>query len=328
MNISSYLLEKTSKIEAEISKTDLLLTYPEITADTSLYRSLLAKRQSFTPLYNSISALKKVIEEIENLKSIKDESLAGYIEEEKILLQNKEEELCYDIIRLSLHKGKSKVKLEFLEESKPTFPFFLAKLRDCYRESLTKEGFSVQLSPEGLVIEGENALELLSFESGIQVGYNKNNLAIRTTVYPIFTPIEKIEEKEIEISLFHSGGAGGQNINKVETAVRATHLPTGIVVTCQDERSQLRNKERAITNLTERVKDYYNKEYEKQLAEAKKAANNIDRIRIWDFKAEQVTDKRLDNISYPISHIEKGNLLSFAKLLFIEKEYQNISFNI
>ena len=87
--------------------------------------------------------------------------------------------------------------------------------------------------------------------------------------------IEEINQNDIQIDYFHSDGAGGQNVNKVETGIRASHMPTGITVTCRDERSQLMNKKRALERLQEQVRDYQEKEINKKIKEIKTKEKEI-----------------------------------------------------
>ena len=122
-----------------------------------------------------------------------------------------------------------------------------------------------------------------------------------------------LEDNEVEISAMRAQGSGGQNVNKVETAIRATHEKTGIVVVCQDERSQLRNKERAIERLKEKVLAFYRAEGEKEMEKARREGENQNRIRLWDFRGKTIKDLRLD-LEIPLS----SSTALFDKMLFIK----------
>ena len=119
---------------------------------------------------------------------------------------------------------------------------------------------------------------------------------------------EKIAEKDLKIDVFHSQGAGGQNVNKVETAVRVTHLPSGLVVVCQDERSQLKNKKRAVENIQKRLKEI-NEQSEKKRIEADIFAQYSKKNTSISFDAESntMTDTRLKaflKIPFPLTDVQ------------------------
>ncbi len=180
-------------------------------------------------------------------------------------------------------------------------------------------------------VTGTGAYKLLKYESGVhrvqRVPATETQGRIHTSaatvaVLPEAEEIEvEINEKDIRIDIFHSGGAGGQNVNKVASAVRITHFPTGIVVTCQDERSQLKNKERAFKVLRSRVYDFYNGQSAKAREENRRSmvgtGDRSERIRTYNFPQSRVTDHRIGLSQYNLDAFMTGDISSMVEALAI-----------
>ena len=121
-----------------------------------------------------------------------------------------------------------------------------------------------------------------------------------------------INPDDMRIDIFHSGGAGGQNVNKVATAVRITHLPTGIVTICQDERSQLRNKTKAMSVLRARLLDIEQRKQEKEITDQRRAqvgtGDRAEKIRTYNFPQDRITDHRINLTLHNLPRILEGEL--------------------
>ena len=180
-------------------------------------------------------------------------------------------------------------------------------------------------------VTGTGAYKLLKYESGVhrvqRVPATETQGRIHTSaatvaVLPEAEEVEvEINDKDIRIDIFHSGGAGGQNVNKVASAVRITHFPTGIVVTCQDERSQLKNKERAFKVLRSRVYDFYNGQSAKAREENRRSmvgsGDRSERIRTYNFPQSRVTDHRIGLSQYNLEAFMTGDIDSMVQALAI-----------
>ena len=180
-------------------------------------------------------------------------------------------------------------------------------------------------------VTGAGAYKLLKYESGVhrvqRVPATETQGRIHTSaatvaVLPEAEEIDvQINDKDIRIDIFHSGGAGGQNVNKVASAVRITHFPTGIVVTCQDERSQLKNKERAFKVLRSRIYDFYNgqsaKEREANRRSMVGTGDRSERIRTYNFPQSRVTDHRIGLSQYNLEAFIGGDIDSMVEALAI-----------
>ena len=180
-------------------------------------------------------------------------------------------------------------------------------------------------------VSGAGAYKLLKYESGVhrvqRVPATETQGRIHTSaatvaVLPEAEEVDvQIQEKDIRIDIFHSGGAGGQNVNKVASAVRITHFPTGIVVTCQDERSQLKNKERAFKVLRSRIFDFYNSQNAKEREENRRSmvgsGDRSERIRTYNFPQSRVTDHRIGLSQYNLDAFIAGDIDSMVEALAI-----------
>ncbi len=180
-------------------------------------------------------------------------------------------------------------------------------------------------------VTGAGAYKRLKYESGVhrvqRVPATETQGRIHTSaatvaVLPEAEEVEvEINDKDIRIDIFHSGGAGGQNVNKVASAVRITHFPTGIVVTCQDERSQLKNKERAFKVLRSRVYDFYNGQNAKAREENRRSmvgtGDRSERIRTYNFPQSRVTDHRIGLSQYNLDAFMTGDIDSMVEALAI-----------
>ena len=180
-------------------------------------------------------------------------------------------------------------------------------------------------------VSGAGAYKLLKYESGVhrvqRVPATETQGRIHTSaatvaVLPEAEEVEvDISDKDIRIDIFHSGGAGGQNVNKVASAVRITHFPTGIVVTCQDERSQLKNKERAFKVLRSRIYDFYNSQSAKAREENRRSmvgsGDRSERIRTYNFPQSRVTDHRIGLSQYNLDAFIMGDIGLMVEALSI-----------
>ncbi len=168
-----------------------------------------------------------------------------------------------------------------------------------------KSGFVEEIS---FVAEGADVITRLTPLTGAHKVYKQTGSEELCFAVTPSASVEKIAEKDLKIDVFHSQGAGGQNVNKVETAVRVTHLPSGLVVVCQDERSQLKNKKRAVENIQNRLKEI-NEQSEKKRIEADIFAQYSKKNTPISFDAESntMTDTRLKaflKIPFPLTDVQ------------------------
>lgn len=264
-------MKKTENKLSSFERCSELIEYPEIQADKGLYVQMLREYSELKTLSEKYSALKRLLSEREKVQR----EYSSSSEEEKELFS---EELSQINEKILLAKSELLAALgEKGEREKATVLFsasgdnagmameklflsissYLEKQDDFTVYEVKKEYAKNGKNPREIsfTAEGPDALACLTAFCGVHkvISASAPEKLACTAVLREDDTVD-LNEKDVRIDLFHSSGAGGQNINKVETAIRATHLPTGISVVCQDERSQLKNKKRALEHLFEKLK--------------------------------------------------------------------------
>ena len=188
-------------------------------------------------------------------------------------------------------------------------------------------------------ISGKSCYGKLKFESGVhrvqRVPETESQGRVHTStatvaVLPEATDVEiNIEEKDLRVDTLRSSGAGGQHINKTESCIRLTHIPTGIVVLCQDERSQTKNREKAMKVLKSRLYDYYQSQADKEYSENRRSqvgtGDRSERIRTYNFPQGRVTDHRIGLTLYSIENFMMGDLDEMIEALEIADRESKLS---
>ena len=189
------------------------------------------------------------------------------------------------------------------------------------------------------LIKGKNAYARFKYESGVHrvqrvpETESQGRVHTSTVTVAILPEMEdadvKIDEKDIRIDIFRSSGAGGQKVNKTDSAIRITHFPTGIVVSCQDERSQTQNKEKAFNILRAKVFDYYQQQKEAEYKENRKSqvgtGDRSERIRTYNFPQGRVTDHRIGLSLYDINAFMDGDLDEMIDALTIADQQKKLA---
>ena len=200
-------------------------------------------------------------------------------------------------------------------------------------------------TPNGLksatfTLSGENAYGILKAERGVHrlvrlspfdQAHRRHTSFAQVIVSPLVSGAVDVEidESELRIDTYRSSGAGGQHVNKTDSAVRITHLPTGIVVECQDDRSQHKNKARALAVLAARIKDKQVREQQAKMAATRKSlvgsGDRSERIRTYNFPQGRVTDHRINLTLYKIAQIMDGDLDELTSALAAEHQAEQLS---
>ena len=333
------------KLENTVTKYDDIaekLTDPDVISDNKRYASLMKEYKELTPVIDKYKEYKKYTLGAEEARELIDD--AGSDREMKELAQQEfdecrrmSEEAAAELKLLLLPKDPNDEKNVIMEiragaggEEAALFANSLFRMYSMFAESKRWKAEVLSSNPTELggfkeicfSIEGEGAYSRLKFESGVhrvqRVPETESQGRIQTSTVTVAV-LPEAEEVELEINptdlkidVFRASGAGGQHINKTESAVRITHLPTGTVVECQDERSQFKNKDKATKILRSRLYETLQQEHNDKIASDRRAqvgtGSRSERIRTYNFPEGRLTDHRIGLTLYKLEAILNGSL--------------------
>ncbi len=331
-------LEQTEKLYRELEQK---LADPGLPARQEEWKKLSKQHAELGPVVEKYREYRAVQAERGELEAMlageKDPELAELTREELRAAEEKLAALEEELKILLLPKDPNDDKNVILEiragaggEEAALFALDLLKMYLRYAEKNRWKTEEIDLSSSDLggikeavvQITGKGAYSKLKFESGVhrvqRVPETESQGRIHTStvtvaVLPEAEDVEvQVDEKDLRIDIFRSSGAGGQKVNKTESAIRITHIPTGIVVQCQDERSQTRNKEKAMTVLKSRLYDYYATRAEAEVAQKRRTqvgtGDRSERIRTYNFPQGRVTDHRINMTLYSLDTYMQGEI--------------------
>ncbi len=347
------LVEKYQKLQEELSK-------PEVIQDVKKFRELskeLKELQETYGLYEKYKKLQKELKETKELLRSGDKELRELAEEELERLNEElkkvEEELQYHLIPKDPNDSKNVILEIRAGAGGEEAALFAADLFRMYQKYAEEKGWKVTIlssNKTGLggykeviaLIEGEGAYSRLKYESGVhrvqRIPATESGGRIHTSTATVAVLPEvdetdiKIDPQDLRIETFRASGAGGQYVNTTETAVRITHIPTGIVVQCQDERSQFQNKQKALKILYAKLKDYYERKKQEEIAKERKeqvgTGERSEKIRTYNFPQNRVTDHRINLTLYKLQDILEGKLdeiIDALKAKELEEKLQTVA---
>ena len=314
------IIGATERALEGFEETKELLEYPEVQADKAYYLSVLSKYNELNSLQSKLTALKDALKEERDVSLLLADADS---QEERDAIYSEISSLRRTASSLSIAladalgckhvEERAYLRFKFTALSSKFGVQFYTLIRDyllsrgCKTEGergeLDRQGYISELS---FFAEGEDVITRLSPLTGAHKVYvpggKSEELCFAVTPSE---SIEKISETDLKIDVFHSSGAGGQNINKVETAVRVTHIPTGITVTCQDERSQLKNKKRALETIERRLRERGEQAEKKRMdADIYSQFCKKNTPISFDFANSTMTDTRLKaytGVAYPLT---------------------------
>jgi peptide chain release factor 1 len=337
------------QLSRRVIEVDALLAEPEVTADMAHYRKLTRERAELEPVVLAFAAYQAAEEDQQALhQMLADPEMKPLAEEEIKAAKGQLEILENALQRLLLPQDPDDKRSLFLEIRAGTggdeSALFCGDLLRMYTRYAEHVGWRVTLISESaselggykeviVRIDGEGAYGCLKFESGAhrvqrvpatEAQGRIHTSACTVAVLPQADPVRDttINMGDLRIDTFRASGAGGQHINKTDSAVRITHLPTGLVVECQDDRSQHRNKDKALQVLAARLKDKELRERQSKEAAQRKnlvgSGDRSERIRTYNFPQGRLTDHRINLTLYKLPQIIDGDLHELTHALAAE----------
>ena len=328
------LVEKFEELEKKIID-------PEIMKDMNVWQKLAKEHGDMKPIvekYREYSKHKKELEENkEMLKESLDDEMKELVKEEISELEDSIEKEEQDLKILLLPKDPNDEKNVFMEVRAGTggdeAGLFAEDLLRMYRMFADKQRWKTEImsiSEQGVggikevvfLVKGQGAYSKLKYESGVhrvqRVPATESSGRIHTSAatVAVLPEVEDVDvvinQNDLRIDVYRASGNGGQCVNTTDSAVRITHIPTGVVVTCQDEKSQLKNKDKAMKILKSRHYEKYQEEQNKDIADARKSqigsGDRSERIRTYNFPQGRVTDHRINMTIYQLDGFLNGDI--------------------
>jgi peptide chain release factor 1 len=341
------MFQKLESVETRCTQLDELLSDTEVINDQQRFQLYAKERSSLSELLETYQRYKKVcteLEESEQLSLDPDEELKLLAKAEAQELKTEKIQLEEQLRLLLLPKDPRDEKNILIEIRAGTggeeAAIFAADLYRMYAKYAEKEKWNVDIMSQSITglggfkeiivsVEGHNVYSRLKYESGVhrvqRVPETESQGRIHTSavtvaVLPEAEEIElQIDPNDIKIDVFRSSGPGGQHVNKTDSAVRITHTPSGLVVSCQDEKSQFKNKAKAMKILRARLFDKAVKDQQSEISQDRKgqvgSGDRSERIRTYNYPQGRVTDHRIGLTTHNLEHVLEGALDDFIDQL-------------
>ncbi|HZJ84803.1 MAG TPA: peptide chain release factor 1 [Syntrophomonadaceae bacterium] len=342
------MLQRLDNLIERYDELNHLLSQPEIIADQNKYQEYAKAHASLTDIVTIYQEYKSVIKQIEDshemLASEDDEEFRQMFHEELEDLEGRKVELDEKLKILLLPKDPNDEKNVIMEIRAGTggdeAALFAADLFRMYTRFAEEQGWKIDLMDSNytdiggikeiiFVVEGHGAYSQLKYESGVhrvqripstESGGRIHTSAATVAVLPEAEEVEvDIDQNELRVDVYCSSGPGGQSVNTTQSAVRITHVPTGLVVTCQDEKSQHKNKAKALRVLRARLKELLEEEHNAEIAGERKSqvgsGDRSERIRTYNFPQGRVSDHRINLTLHKLDAIMEGQLEEILEAL-------------
>ncbi len=352
------MFKKLDKMLERYDKLNQLVGDAEVISRIDEWKSYSKELAEITETVEKYTEYKKVIKEEQEVREMlpleTDADMKALMEEELLACKEKIQKISEELRILLLPKDPNDDKNVIMEirggaggEEASLFAFELYKLYIKYAEKnrWKTEDLDISMTELGglkeavFSITGKSAYSKLKYESGVhrvqRVPETESQGRVHTStatvaVLPEVEDVEvHIDEKDLRVDTLRSSGAGGQHVNKTESCIRLTHIPTGIVVLCQDERSQTKNREKAMRVLKSRLYDFYQSQYDKEYSENRRSqvgtGDRSERIRTYNFPQGRVTDHRIGLTLHSIDNFMLGDIDEMVEALAIHDRELKLS---
>jgi peptide chain release factor 1 len=353
------MFEKLKGVEERFLEIEKQLSDPEIVNDRQAYQKLILKHAELNKIVSVFKEYQKVLQGIEDSTELlqdPDPEIKNLAREELSDLNQNKDRFEDDLRKLLLPRDPNDDKNVIVEIRAGTggeeAALFAGDLFRMYTRYAETRKWQVEVMAQHLtgvggfkeiiaLVHGKGAYSQFKYESGIhrvqrvpttEAQGRVHTSAVTVAVLPEAEEVDvKIDPSDLKIDVYRSTGPGGQSVNTTDSAVRITHLPTGLVVTCQDEKSQLKNKNKALKVLRARLLDQITQEQNEKRSEERKSqvgsGDRSGRIRTYNFPQGRVTDHRIGLTLYKLDDVLAGNLSEFIDELttyFQAQALQNV----